>query len=78
MDSQAISPHLSKMAFETLKFVPVVGLAKTGLVLMDRPGLGASTLAEVRAMMKAKSLSCASPGPGSYMHVLTSRLGTLL
>ena len=78
MDSQAISPHLNKLSFDTLKFVPVVGLAKTGLVLMARPGLGAATLADVRALMKTKSLSYASPGAGSSMHVLTSYLGTLL
>ena len=78
MDSQAISPHLNKLSFDTLKFVAVTGLARTGLVLMARPGLGAATLAEVRSLMKTKSLSYASPGAGSSMHVLTSYLGTLL
>jgi tripartite-type tricarboxylate transporter receptor subunit TctC len=78
MDSQAISPHLNKVPFETLKYVPVAGLAKTGLVLMIRPGLSVSNLTEFKTLVQRKSLSYATPGPGSSMHLLNSFLGTLV
>lgn len=78
MDSQAISPHLNKVPFESLKYVPVAGLAKTGLVLMVRPGLSVTNMAEFKLLFQRKSLSYATPGPGSSMHLLNSFLGALL
>lgn len=68
-----INPTLMpKFPFNIEKdFVPVTMLAKTPNVLVTNPGTGIKTVAELIARAKAKpdSLSYASPGVGSGLHL---------
>lgn len=71
LDAQAMYPHVSMVNFDPAKFVPVGGMAQMGYVLMGRPDLPAANLAELRALMKTRSLSYGSGGAGSSLHVFT-------
>lgn len=52
-------------------FAPVINTATQPLVLVANPGLGVKTLPELIAMAKSgKSVTYASPGAGSPMHIL--------
>jgi tripartite-type tricarboxylate transporter receptor subunit TctC len=64
-------PHVNKVGFDSAKYVPIGGMAQMGYVLMGRPDLPATTLLELRTLMKATKLSYASAGPGSSLHVFT-------
>lgn len=75
MDSQAINPHFHSLPFDTKKFTPISGLAKTGLVLLGRPDLKAKNIEQLVDLAKNEKLSYASPGVGSSMHVLSEFLG---
>lgn len=68
-DSQAMYPHIGKVAFDSVKYVPLGGIAQMGYVLMGRADLPA-TLPELLAVMKTKSLSYASAGLGGSPHIL--------
>lgn len=71
LDAQAMYPHVSTVGFDSARFVPIGGMAQMGYVLMGRSDLPAATLAELRAVMKTKTLSYASAGAGSSLHVFT-------
>lgn len=68
-----VNPTLMpKFPFDIQKdFVPVAMLAKTPNVLVTNPGTGIKTVAELISRAKAKpdSLSYASPGVGSGLHL---------
>lgn len=71
-DAQAMYPHLKPVKFETTKFVPVAGFAKTAYVLMGRLDLPAADLKELLSLMKKQSVTYSTAGAGSSMHVFTS------
>ena len=70
-DSLASNPHLYKLSFDPRRdFVPVVQLTRQPIVLGAHPSLGASTLAELIALAKAKpGLAYATSGSGSIQHM---------
>ncbi|MFN9030113.1 MAG: tripartite tricarboxylate transporter substrate binding protein [Betaproteobacteria bacterium] len=74
MDTQAINPHVSRVRFDALRFVPVAGLAKTSFVLMGRRGLPWHDLAGLTASLRNESLTYASAGTGTSLHVLMELL----
>ncbi len=71
LDAQAMYPHLKNVGFDSARFIPVGGMAQMGYVLIGRPELPASNMAELRALMKSDALSYASAGLGSSLHVFT-------
>lgn len=71
LDAQAMYPHVNPVNFDPARFVPVGGVAQMGYVLMGRAGLPAANMVELRALMKTTTLSYASAGPGSSLHVFT-------
>jgi len=70
-DSLASNPHLYKLSFDPRRdFVPVVQLTRQPIVLGAHPSLGASTLAELIALAKARpGLAYATSGSGSIQHM---------
>jgi len=68
-DTQAMNPHVNKVRFDALKYVPVGGIAKVPYVLVGRPDLPAANLAELLALAKRTSLSYGSSGAGTGAHV---------
>jgi len=68
-DTQAMNPHVNKVRFDSMKYVPVGGIAKVPYVLVGRPDLPAANLTELLALAKQKSLSYGSSGAGTGAHV---------
>jgi tripartite-type tricarboxylate transporter receptor subunit TctC len=71
-DTQSMNPHVHKVRFDSLKYEPVVGIAKVSFVLVGRKGLGAENLTELLALAERKSLSYGSSGTGAASHVQTN------
>jgi tripartite-type tricarboxylate transporter receptor subunit TctC len=71
VDAQVMYPQVGTVPFDPAKFVPVGGIAQMGYVLMGRADLPAANLAELRALMKTRTLSYGSGGAGSSLHVFT-------
>lgn len=76
VDSQAMNPHLTKVRFDTQKFVPLGGIARTPFVLVGRPDLPAANLTELLQLMKKQSLNYSTGGTGSSMHVVMGVFGS--
>ncbi|ANN72926.1 Bug family tripartite tricarboxylate transporter substrate binding protein [Bordetella bronchialis] len=74
-DTQAMNPHVNKVRFDSLKFVPVGGLAKVPYVLVGRADLPASNLPELLALAKRQSLSYGSSGLGTAADVQMRMFG---
>jgi len=70
-DSLASNPHLYKLSFDPRKdFIPVMQLTRQPIVLGVHPSVGASTLAELVAIAKAKpGMAYATSGSGSIQHM---------
>ena len=70
-DSLASNPHLYKLAFDPRKdFVAVVQLTRQPIVLAAHPSVGASSVAELVAIARAKpGLGYATSGAGSIQHM---------
>jgi tripartite-type tricarboxylate transporter receptor subunit TctC len=70
-DSLASNPHLYKLSFDPRKdFVPVMQLTRQPVVLAVHPSLGASSVAELIAIARAKpGLGYATSGSGSVQHM---------
>lgn len=64
-DTQAMNPHVNKVRFDSLSYVPIGGLAKVPYVLVGRPGLPAENLKELLELTKKESLSYGSSGLGT-------------
>lgn len=74
-DTQAMNPHVNKVRFDALKFVPVGGLAKVPYVLVGRPDLPADTLPQLLALAGRQSLSYGSSGLGTAADVQMRMFG---
>jgi tripartite-type tricarboxylate transporter receptor subunit TctC len=74
LDAQAMYPHVGNVPFDPARFVPVGGMAQMPYVLMGRPDLPASNLSELRQLMRGKTLTYASGGSGSSLHVFAELL----
>lgn len=70
LDAQAMYPHVGRVRFDSSRFVAVGGIAQMPYVLMGRLELPARDLPELRQLMKTRSLTYASAGAGSSLHVL--------
>ena len=70
-DSLASNPHLYKLSFDPRRdFAAVVQLTRQPIVLAAHPSLGASTVAELVAIARAKpGLGYATSGSGSIQHM---------
>lgn len=68
-DTQAMNPHVNKVRYETMRYVPVGGIAKVPFVLVGRPGLPAASLKELLELTRRKSLTYGSSGLGAGPHV---------
>jgi tripartite-type tricarboxylate transporter receptor subunit TctC len=70
-DALASNPHLYKLTFDPRKdFLPVVQLTRQPIVMGVHPSVGASTLAELIALAKAKpGMAYATSGSGSIQHM---------
>jgi tripartite-type tricarboxylate transporter receptor subunit TctC len=71
VDAQAMYPHVGNVAFDASRFVAVAGIAQMGYALMGRADLPAGNLAELRALMRTKTLTYGSGGNGSSLHVFS-------
>lgn len=69
-DSLSMFPHIAKVGFDSQKFVPLSGIAEAPYVLMGRADLPATTLPELLALMKTRTLSYSSAGQGTTPHIL--------
>ncbi|MEJ7685548.1 MAG: tripartite tricarboxylate transporter substrate binding protein [Variovorax sp.] len=76
-DAQAVNPHLHKTKSETMKFVPLAGITSSSFVLMGRKDLAAADLRELLELTKTKSLSYASAGSGTAIHVVTAAFASV-
>lgn len=74
--SFAVSPHLySKPGYDAKKdFVPIAIVAAQPNVIAVHPSFPASTVAELRALLKSGEMSFASPGTGSTPHLTGENL----
>jgi tripartite-type tricarboxylate transporter receptor subunit TctC len=71
-DQVTSAPHVFKVSFDPLKdLTAVIQLSRQPVVLAVHPNLGASTLAELIALVKQKpGLSYATSGVGSQQHMV--------
>jgi tripartite-type tricarboxylate transporter receptor subunit TctC len=71
-DALPASAHLYKLAFDPMKdFTPVIQLTRQPIVLAVHPSTGATTLAELIALARAKpGLGYATSGAGSGQHMV--------
>jgi len=70
-DSLASNPHLYKLSFDPRKdFIPVMQLTRQPIVLGVHPSVGASTLAELVVIARARpGMAYATSGSGSIQHM---------
>jgi tripartite-type tricarboxylate transporter receptor subunit TctC len=64
-DTQSMNPHVNNVRYDSLKYVPVLGLAQVSYALVGRNDLPANNLAELISLTKNKSLSYGSSGTGA-------------
>jgi tripartite-type tricarboxylate transporter receptor subunit TctC len=71
-DALPASAHLYKLAFDPMKdFTPVIQLTRQPIVLAVHPSTGATTLAELIALARAKpGMGYATSGAGSGQHMV--------
>lgn len=68
-DTQSMNPHVNKVRYESLKYVPVLGIAQVSYALVGRNDLPANNLQELIELAKEKSLSYGSSGNGAAADV---------
>jgi len=71
-DTQGMNPHVNKVRYDSMKYVPVAGIAKVSYMLVGRPGLSAPDLKTLVAQSKTTSFSYGSSGTGAAAHVQMS------
>lgn len=64
-DTQSMNPHVNKVRYDSLKYVPVLGIARVSYALVGRNDLPADNLKELVALTKEKSLTYGSSGNGA-------------
>ncbi|ANN67834.1 Bug family tripartite tricarboxylate transporter substrate binding protein [Bordetella bronchialis] len=64
-DTQAMNPHVNKVRYDALKYVPVAAIAKVSYVLVGRPDMPAADTKALVALAKEKSLTYGSSGTGA-------------
>ena len=71
-DTQGMTPHVNKVRYDSMKYVPVAGIAKVSYMLVGRPGLKAADLKALVEQSKTTSFSYGTSGTGAAAHVQTS------
>ena len=74
-DALSIYPHLTKTAYDAMKFVPVANIGSSALALVGRPGLKVHTLQELISLARKQPLTFANAGAGGIIHVMTLAFG---
>lgn len=76
-DSLAINPALfPRVDYDPLRdFAPIIQTVRTAQLLVVRPALGVTTLAEFIALTRRRRLTLGSPGNGSIGHLAAALLG---
>jgi tripartite-type tricarboxylate transporter receptor subunit TctC len=70
--THAISPHVNKLPYDTVKdFSPIIHLADADVLLLAPPSLGVKTMPELIALARSKpgTINYSSSGVGSIAHL---------